>query len=155
MECLTAKETIGQTYNTLSETSFKEKKNLRVPTQDEIDHFLDRILQLQRLLSQKTQKINEINDLLEKITWLNDLNDECLNKLNDLIGIAKDFHSTLIRQFTKLNVIRKNGIAKQQTKDLKVAIDNLRENIGDLESVFFLLPNFKEFSDTTKELSLL
>jgi hypothetical protein len=155
MECLTTKETIGQTYNTISETSFKEKKNLRVPTQEDIDRFLDKILEVQRLLSQKTSKIIEINEKLEQLTWLNGVDDESLKQLNNLIALSKDFHSTLIRQFVKLNFIRKKGIAKQETKSLKMAIDDLKDIIGDLESVFFLLPDFKEFSDTTKELSLL
>jgi len=155
MECLTAKETIGQTFETLSETSYREKKKIKIPTEDEINHFLDKILELNRLLSIKTGKINELNNLLEKISWLNDLNEDCLKQLNELLAVAKDFHSTIIRQFASLNEIRKRGIAKEATKNLKNAIDNFKENIIDLETTFFLLPNFKEFTDTTKELSLL
>jgi two-component SAPR family response regulator len=155
MECLTAKETIAQTYETLSATSFKEKKNIKIPTQEEINHFLDKILELQRFLGMKTHKINELNSLLEKITWINDLNDDCLKQLNELLAIAKDFHSTIIRQYASLNEIRKRGIAKESTKKLKEAIDNFKENIIDLEATFFLLPNFKGFTETTKELSLL
>jgi hypothetical protein len=154
MECLEAKETINNTFVAVRDVSYSEKK-LRVPTEEEINHFLDKILELQKFLGEKTEKINFVNELLEKITWLNGINEECLIQINTVIGVAKDFHSTLIRQFVKLNFLRTKGIAKQAIKEFKYSIDSLKDAIADLESVFFSLPEIGEFNDITKELSLI
>jgi len=154
MECLESKDTIETTFQVVRDASYSEKK-LKVPTEEEINKFLDNILELQRLLLDKTVKIEYVTELLEKITWLDKINEDCLIQINTLIGVAKDFHSTLIRQFVRLNFIRSKGIAKQEIKHFKSAIDNLKDSIADLESVFFSLPQMPEFNDTTKELSLL
>jgi hypothetical protein len=154
MECLESKDTINSTFEVVRDVSYTEKR-LKVPTEEEINKFLDNILELQKLLGNKADKIEMVNSLLEKITWLNNINDDCLLQINTLIGVAKDFHSTLIRQYIKLNFLRSKGIAKQAIKDFKYSIDTLRDAISDLESVFFSLPNIPEYNDITKELSLL
>ena len=154
MECLESQVTINDTFQVVSNVSYSEKK-LKIPTEQEINNFLDNILELQALLRDKSDKIDTVNGLLEKITWLNNLDEECLVQINTLISVAKDFHSTLIRQFVKLHFLRAKGIAKQAIKDFKYSIDSLKDAIADLESVFFALPSIPEFKDTTKEISLL
>jgi len=154
MECIEAQATINDTFKVVSTVSYSEKK-LKIPTEQEINSFLDNILELQTLLLDKSEKINHVNDLLEKITWLNNIDEDCLIQINTLISVANDFHSTLIRQFVKLHFLRTKGIAKQAIKDFKYSIDSLKDATADLESVFFSLPALPEFKDTTKELSLL
>jgi hypothetical protein len=63
-------------------------------------------------------------------------------------------HSTLIRQYVSLNLIRSKGIAKDEIKNFKNAVDDLKENYQDLESVYFFLPEIPDFKETTKLLSL-
>ncbi len=115
---------------------------------------MDAILQLKNDIKLKTKKIYEANEGIEKLTWLNDLDDECLMLLNDLISSAKDLHSSLIRQYVSLNYVRSQGIAKEEIKDFKNSIDELKESYSDLESIFFFLPEMPGFVETTKELSL-
>jgi hypothetical protein len=154
MECLTTNsETIDSTFEKVRETSFSEKK-LKVPTEEEINNFLDQVLEFQRFLADKSIKIEEINDLLENLTWLNGIKESELMQINTLIGSAKDLHSVLIRQYVNLNFLRKKGIAKTATKRFKSSIDVLKENIEDLESIFFSLPKMPNFIETTKQLSL-
>jgi len=102
----------------------------------------------------KTEKIIEINESIERVTWFNDLDDESLMLINDLISSIKDLHSTLIRQYVSLNLIRSKGIAKEEIKNFKNTIDDLKENYQDLESVYFFLPEIPDFKETTKLLSL-
>ena len=120
-----------------------------------MNSFLDAILDFKNRLSEKTEEIHEINQKLEKLTWLGDLDEECLMLLNDLISSAKDLHSSLVRQYVAMNSIRKKGIAKEEVSEFKNAIDELKETYSDLESVFFFLPEMPEFVETTKRLSLI
>ena len=73
---------------------------------------------------------------------------------NDLISAAKDLHSSLVRQYISLDFLRKKGVAKEEIKEFKTSIDELKETYQDLESVFFYLPEMPEFVETTKQLSL-
>ena len=154
MECLTSKETINHTVEAISDVSYNEKTEA-LTTEAEINHFLDNVLGLSQVFNKKTATINTINQLLEKISWLNDLNEECLKLLNVLIGVGRDFHSTLLRQYLNLHNLENNGIAIKPMADFKESIDNLTELIDDLESAFFSLPKMPEFLEATKQLSLL
>lgn len=53
-----------------------------------------------------------------------------------------------------MGYLRKKGIAKEEIKSLKFAIDDLKEVIEDLDSVFFYLPSIPNFIETTRLLSL-
>jgi len=72
----------------------------------------------------------------------------------DIISLGKDLHSSLIRQYVSFNDLRQRGIAKNEIRDFKNSIDELKESYYDLESVFFFLPEISEFKETTKLLSL-
>ncbi|WMN11379.1 hypothetical protein QYS49_38175 [Marivirga salinae] len=75
--------------------------------------------------------------------------------LNDIISSAKDLRTSLIRQYISLNFLISNGIAKDEIKEFKNSIDELKESYEDLESVFFFLPEMPDFVETTKKLSLI
>ena len=153
MECLSHKSEIQNTFTSVRNFSYSEKRNPL--SEDEINNeLLDAILDIKKSVTDKTKKIYEINDNIEKLTWFNDLDEECLMLTNDLIAAAKDLRSTLIRQYISMDFLRKKGIAKEELKDFKNAIDELKETYQDLESVFFYLPEIPEFIETTKQLSL-
>jgi len=154
MDCLSTKETINNTFEIVRDTSFSEKTS-GIPTENQVNKFLDKILYLQKYLNDKAEKIEDINERLERLTWLNDIDEDSLRQLNGLIASAKDLHSVLIRQLVNLNDFRKKGLAKEAIKRFKSAIDTLKEIISDLESAFFFLPAMPHFLDNTKELSLL
>lgn len=153
MECLTPESEIKRACNNIRFFSFAEKTN-PLQCEDQINDFLDTILEFKKSLNEKTQKLFEINGEMERLTWFNDLNKECLMLINDLIASAKDLHSALIRQYVRMNYIRAKGVAKHEIKDFKNSIDELKETYIDLESVFFYLPEIPDFVETTKQLSL-
>ncbi len=153
MECLSHKSEIQNTFTSVRDFSFSEKRNPL--SEDEINNqFLDAILDLKKSIKDKTDKIYKINNNIEKLTWFNDLDEECLMLINDLISSAKDLRSSLVRQYVSLDFLRKKGIAKEEIKDFKNSLDELKETYQDLESVFFYLPELSGFSETTKQLSL-
>jgi len=54
-----------------------------------------------------------------------------------------------------MNNARMRGLANETIKEFKSEIDDLKETYQDLESVFFFLPDFPDFKETTKQLSLI
>ena len=153
MDCLSHKSEISNTFSSVRNFSFEEKK-VSIYDEERINAFLDAILEFKNTFQRKTEKIVEINDRIERLTWFNDLDEESLMLINDLISSIKDLHSTLIRQYVSLNLIRSKGIAKDEIKNFKNAVDDLKENYQDLESVYFFLPEIPDFKETTKLLSL-
>lgn len=153
MECLSHKSEIANTFSNVRDFSYREKRN-PILDEEKINSFLDAILDFKSNLKEKTNKIYDVNERLEKVSWFNDLDEESLMLLNDLISAAKDLKSSLIRQYVSLNYFRTKGIAKKEIKDFKNSIDELKEAYEDLESVFFYLPKMPNFVETTKQLSL-
>ena len=153
MECISDKSDIAETFSSIRIFSFEEKKT---PLLDDEQNnlLLDAILDFKKNLKEKTNRIDAINDKIESISWLNDLDEECLMILNDIISAAKDLRTSLIRQYVSMNFFRKKGIAKEEIKDFKNSIDELKESYEDLESVFFFLPKMPHFVETTSKLSL-
>jgi len=153
MECVTHRSKIQETFDDVRSVSYTEKRSAFLD-EEEINFFLDKINSFKEDLIAKTDRINNINERLEGVTWLTDLDDDCLMLLNDLISVAKDLRTSLVRQYVKLTFIRKKGIAKKEIKEFKSSIDDLKETYEDLESVFFSLPEMPEFKETTRLLSL-
>jgi hypothetical protein len=153
MECLSYKSEIKNTFSSVRDFSFEEKKSPFL-NEENVNQFLDVIIDFKSSLKEKTLKIYNINERIEKLTWFDNLNDECLKLSNDLISSARDLHSSLIRQYVSMNFIRSKGIAKQEIKDFKYSIDELKEVSSDLESALFFLPEMPGFNEITKELSL-
>lgn len=154
MEATSYKAQIVDTFSHVRDFSYEEKKS---PVLDEeaINSFLDKIIDFKNLLKEKNERIYNINERIETLTWFSNLNDESLMILNDLISSAKDLRSSLIRFYVSMKNIRIKGIAKEEIKDFKNAIDELKESYEDLESVFFFLPEMPEFVETTKRLSII
>ncbi|HEV8081845.1 MAG TPA: hypothetical protein VGP55_01505 [Chitinophagaceae bacterium] len=154
MERLSFKSQISDTFSSVRNFSFEEKK-ASLYNEEKINALLDAILDFKDKFQEKTERINEINEKIEKLTWFDELNDECLRLINDLISSIKDLHSSLIRQYVALNYVRSKGIAKEEIRNFKSAIDDLKDSYQDLESVFFFLPEMPDFKETTKQLSLI
>ena len=154
MDCLEYKPQIADTFEKVRALSFEEKKE-SVFDEPKINRLLDKILEFKKTFTDKTNKINFLVEKIEEITWFNNLDDNTLMSINDLISSIRDLHSSLLRQYISLNLIRSKGIAKEEIKKFKAAIDDLKDVAADLESRFFFLPNISDFQETTKELSLL
>ena len=100
----------------------------------------------------------QINTKFEEFTWkvnVDEIDEASLMAINVIISITKDLHSTLIRQYVNMAILRQKGIAIDEIKDFKYQIDVLKESFMDFESIYFNLPQMPQFTQTTKELSLI
>jgi hypothetical protein len=86
MEGLTYKPQIFEIFQQVRNFSFEEKREAVI---DEIkmNKFLDRIIDFKQSLKTKTDKIEEIIENTEKITWFNNLDDDSLLIVNDLVSL--------------------------------------------------------------------
>ena len=154
MKCVAShKSDLQETFTNIRSLSYEEKTSTIIE-EEKINTLLDVILDFKSDLKEKTSKIYNINERLEKITWYSDLDNDNMMILNDIISLAKDLRSSLIRKYVSMNTLRQKGIAKEEIKEFKNSIDELKESYEDLESVFFYLPEMPEFIETTKKLSL-
>lgn len=154
MDCLTYKPQIMETFQSVRNLSFEEKKEA-VWDEKKMNSLLDRILDLKQYLTTKTDNIENVIERIEKITWFNDLDQDSLILVNDLVSSIRNLHFSLQRQYISFNFLHEKGIAKEELQSFKSAIDDLKEIANDLDSRFFYLPNNVEFEETTKELSLI
>jgi len=155
VECTSHKSIIEETFSTIRTFSYEEKRSIVIDEQ-EINSFLDKIIDFKKALDKKTEKINSLSERMAKLTWFNDLDEECLMKVNDLISASKDLRTSLIRQYVSMNnILVKKGVAKDEITKFKSALDDLKEAYEDLESTFFFLPTLPDFVETTKKLSLI
>lgn len=154
MDCATYKPQILETFQSVRNLSFEDKKEA-VFDEKQINKFLDTILEFKKVFITKTAKIENIIIRIENLTWINHPDDETLMLINDLISLIRDWHSSLSRQYVSLNFIRSKGVAKDEIRNFKGAIDDLKDVANDLDSRFFFLPKNNVFQETTKELSLI
>lgn len=154
MDLLKHKPQIAETFQMVRNFSFEEKREA-LYDEKKINKLLDTILEFKKAIAIKTAKIEALVEKIEKITWFNQLDKESLMLINDLISSIRDLHSSLLRQYISLNFIRSKGVAKNEIKNFKDAIDDLKDVANDLNSRFFFLSNNDEFQETTKQLSLL
>jgi hypothetical protein len=154
MQSLTHKEELLKTFSDVRSLSFQAKKEAH-NGEEKMNTFLDAINDFKAMLNLQNEKLSDIIVRLEKLTWFNNLDEDSMMLLNDLIAVAKDIHSSLIRQYVQMNNARMRGLANETIKEFKSEIDDLKETYQDLESVFFFLPDFPDFKETTKQLSLI
>lgn len=132
MDYLIYNPKISETFETVRKFSFEEKKEALFD-EAKVNNFLDKILEFKQVFSIKTEKINALVENIERITWINNLDNNSLILINDLISAIRDLRSSLLRQYVSLNFIRAKGFAKVEIKNFKNAIDDLKEVANDLE----------------------
>jgi len=157
MQAVSNDDIITKTYEDVRVISFNQKKSPFL-SELEINSFLDAVLKLKDTLSKSIGCIANLNTKFEEFTWkvnVDEIDEASLMAINVIISITKDLHSTLIRQYVNMAILRQKGIAIDEIKDFKYQIDVLKESFMDFESIYFNLPQMPQFTQTTKELSLI
>lgn len=150
MECLTAKSKIQATFKEVAELA--NQKNEKVLKQEAVNKFLDKILELQNHLTERTNKVNHINTKFQELSWLKDLDADSIIVVRKILDLSKLWHNKLIKHYVSLNWARKD-YATEAMRKFKIEIDDLKERNQDLEDLFFNLPADKEFTQRIETLS--
>jgi hypothetical protein len=154
MNTITSQPQIKETVDTARFLSFEEKREAYF-SESKLNQFLDQILEFKKLIALKTNKIEELTEKMELITWLDQLDEESLLLINDLISAVRDLHTSLFRQFKSVETLLEKHVGETEILAFKDAIDDLNDVSNDLESRFFYFSKNEEFINITKELSLL
>jgi len=86
MDSATYKPQILETFQQVRNFSFEEKRE-SVIDEIKMNKFLDRIIDFKQSLKIKTDKMEEIIENTEKITWFSNLDDDSLLIVNDLVSL--------------------------------------------------------------------
>lgn len=154
MNYIANKNEINSTVESVRNFSFEEKKNNTLDEKS-INSFLDKINDFKIIINKKNNRLENLIQIIEHLTWLEISNDESLLLINDLISSLRDLKTSLNRQYISMATLRSKGICKTEIKIFKMYIDDLEEIANDLESIYFFLPNNTDFQDVTNKLSLI
>jgi cell division septum initiation protein DivIVA len=147
------KNKIAEIAQEVKNTSYKEKMNLY--SEKNINAFLDAILDVKSYLKERTERLNHISNLFSEVTWIDNLNEKDLELIHDIISSAKELRYTLVKIYINYNELKIRGIATDEVKEFKKAIDNYTEDYEDLEYIFFNSSKNKLFNQITTGLSKL
>ena len=136
MECANAKVQIFETFKEVRDFSYKRKNET-----ENINNFLDRVLELQNKIKEDSDFIFGLVEKFEELSWAeaSNLDEETLKVLNDIISVSRDIHRTLIMHFVFLNNNLKK-VASSQINTLKNSLDDFKESTNDLEFIVFHMP---------------
>ena len=133
--------------------SFEKRTHPPLSENDKNNELLDAILSFKSNINNTSDKLNYFTMKFEEITWFKEINDDSLKLINKLISSAFGLHHVLVKQYADYYpTLRKKGIAKDDIKNHKQALDDFKESILDLELVFFKYPKDIEFTSITDEL---
>lgn len=149
MECTTHKSKIEETFRSVN--NYVEEGEINF--EETVNSFLDKILFIKKDLSKRTNQIDFLIEKLEQLTWLNDVNSECLDLIKKLLNSVEEFEKLLFESFKNLSPFLKEKIATKEIYSFRNAIDDLKEVREDLYSTFFVLNNDKDFIKLTEELN--
>ncbi len=131
MGCLKYSE-IRKIAKSVSDFSNHENK-CSATEENQINDLLDSINGFKRALSDKTQKIREINERINELRGYDEPDRRCIMFIHDVVSSAKELHSLLVSQQISMNSILAPGIAGNAIMDFKDSIDELMKSTMNLE----------------------
>jgi len=137
---------IGTEITTIISSS--KSINSKISEEERINKCLDHINLLKTKIVDRTNKLENLDDLLTQITWLEVEDQEEEKLLREVIEKAKKFHSKLIRNYAtmKKDLWQKN-ICREEIENYKYALDDFEDSVFEVEEIFFYLRKDDEFND--------
>ncbi|WMJ75559.1 hypothetical protein RCC89_20700 [Cytophagaceae bacterium ABcell3] len=107
------KEKLQVVVDKVKNSSFEEKRNIF--SQVQVDYFLDKILELKKVLSHKADKLNNLSKEYDELIWFTNPSEGELRLLNELVASSKDLRSSVIKTYILLNnTLGKRGLQKKK-----------------------------------------
>lgn len=133
------------------------RKETVVDQEKMVNVFLDSILALRKFIDEKSESLESIEKQMVKLTHIehSELLENDYKELRELIDEANITCSSLMRFYAALRDLREKGVINKEAKRYKIAVDDFKETISDLELAFFTLPATSGFKSTTDKLSAL
>ena len=125
-----------------------------------VSHELIKVLkikvnELKETLRNKEERAEKMISLLEQMTWVSKPDAESLAIVKEVVNDAKNYIQHEIEFTSFVKPLISKGLIKKEY-DLYISlIDDLRETVQDVESVFFILSKDQEFNNSLIELESL
>ncbi len=103
-----------------------------------------------------TSKINELTTKLEAFSWFENVTESDKILIDFALMLTDDLCKNLSKNYATLNrVCKSKNVLKDELKAYKQSISDLKEVAFDIRTIYFTLPNDKEFQELNKELASL
>ena len=149
------KDKIASVMGKMNEVREIEEKH--VPTQEEIDNFLDAINGIKGDLIKSTSSMLKVTEILEELSWFDrkQMSEPEKESLDTIFKDIGELHPLFIKRYLALTTLRLKGIAKDEIKAYKNAIDDLKEISEDVKYTLYNIGENDDFNSITSSLSLL
>ncbi|MCE7044552.1 hypothetical protein [Dyadobacter sp. CY312] len=144
-------KTLSKSFLTYSFPKNEKRKEAVVPN-DLIQQLTIRVNQLSEALKSKQERMEKMISILEQITWVSNPDAEAMNLIE---GIVKDTIAYLDIEesfISEVKPLAAKGYVKKEFNSFIGAYDDLKEALLDIKSVFYTLPEDKEFYAAFKKL---
>ncbi|WP_138476995.1 hypothetical protein [Dyadobacter bucti] len=111
------------------------------------------INELRDTLTKKTSGAKIVSTYLAKLTWVDITDEKVRETIAGLLDSSLAWYNLELEYIQTIQPIINNGLAANEYKVYKEAVEDLGEAISDLKSAVITLPNSKEFNDAMKELA--
>lgn len=108
---------------------------------------------LQDILTRKTSSAKTVSAYLAELTWVDVTDEKVRETIAGLLDSSLVWYNLELEYIETIQPVVNNGLAGNEFKAYKEAIEDLREAISDLRSAAITLPNSQKFNDAMKELS--
>lgn len=129
--------TIAQKKNQIFE--IKKRAELILSDEEEVNSFLDKILDAQKSINILNQIYLELLEHIDEVSNFSDLDKQGNSDLQEIINslYITNINVSKLLSNANSNEALRNG-CKNSLLDFRVNIRNLRESLGDLQELFFL-----------------
>jgi hypothetical protein len=104
-------------------------------------------------LARKTSNAKTVSAYLSELTWVDIKDEKTRETITGLLDLSQVWYNLELDYIETIQPVIHSGIAANEFKAYKEAIEDLAEAISDLTSAVITLPASKEFNDAMKELS--
>lgn len=143
-------ETLSQIKTQIFET--KDRAELLISEEERVDSFLDKILDVQKKITQINEAYLEILHHLENVSCFHDLDEEGFSHIKDILN---SLYATNIRASRLFSQLNSNSVLTHGCStvlfDFRINIRNVRESLRDLEELFFLQEDDEELNGLLDE----
>ncbi len=133
---------LTSTQAEFNQISLNGKTEVFLSKQEEINFFLDTIIEYKKFLTDKAGLFNELTLKLEELTWISNREDKMVILIiNVIIALSKEIYRIYKSALEVNKKLQKLDYAVSEIENYNTALEDFIETIDDIEFSFFYFPN--------------
>ncbi|MCF0056823.1 hypothetical protein [Dyadobacter sp. CY356] len=143
---------LSKSFLTYSIPTRSEKKKEESIPQELLKLLKVKVGELKDTIEMKEERIEKMISVLEKITWVTNPDAEEMQLIEGIVEDTKTYLNQEMKFVSTVKPLVLKGFAKKEFRSFLGSVDDLREALQDVQSVFYTLPNNKDFYESLKDL---